>query len=60
MPDIVTDAEAADQVPGWAALPAGQRSTLISAASRAVETYCRRTFSATDFDERYEERYRDN
>jgi hypothetical protein len=50
--DLVTDTELTDQVPGWAALPAGQRSALISAASRAVETFCRRTFSATDFDER--------
>jgi hypothetical protein len=54
MADLVADADVAAQVPGWAALPAGQRSALISAASRAVETYCRRTFSATDFDERYD------
>jgi hypothetical protein len=53
MPDLVTDAEVSDQVVGWAALPAGQRSALISAASRAVQTYCRQDFVATDYDERY-------
>jgi hypothetical protein len=52
MADLISDAEATEQVAGWAALPAGQRSTLISAASRAVQTYCRRDFVATDYDER--------
>jgi hypothetical protein len=50
---LVSDQEVADQFPGWSDLPADQRSALISAASAAVETYCRRSFVADDLDERY-------
>jgi hypothetical protein len=50
---LVSDQEVADQVPGWSDLPADQRSALIAAASAAVESYCRRSFVADDFDERY-------
>jgi hypothetical protein len=50
---LVSDQEVSDQVPGWSDLPADQRSALITAASAAVESYCRRSFAATDLDERY-------
>jgi hypothetical protein len=53
MADLVTTGEVEAQLTGLTATQQTALPALISAASAAVETYCRRRFAATDYDERY-------
>jgi hypothetical protein len=52
-PGLVSEADVAAQLAGLTAAQTAALPAVIVAASRAIETYCRRVFTATDYDERY-------
>lgn len=50
---IVTTAEAAVDVPGFAALPVQQQTDLVNSATSIIQGYCARTLVLTQHDETY-------
>jgi hypothetical protein len=53
MPDLITNARARFNLPSAVSSDDATINTLISAASRAVQRYCRRDFTSTTYDELY-------
>jgi hypothetical protein len=54
MADLVTEAEVTAAWPGFDTLDDGEKAALISAASAAIERYCRRTFEEDEVTERFD------
>lgn len=55
MADLITYARALYSLPSVSSADATKVAALITAASRAVEAYCRRVFSSASYDEQYDE-----
>lgn len=53
MPDLITTARAKISLPNATSADDATINTLLSAASRAIQRYCRRDFAATTYDELY-------
>jgi hypothetical protein len=51
MPDLITAAEVAAADPAFAELSADRQSSLVTAVSRKIERYCRRTFALASYTE---------